>query len=388
MDVTTIDTVESLDDLQRPLEGRKKPSAKLASKLAQEGRRMIRAGIEPADRKILLIGGAGYIGVPVTTELLRRGFAVRNLDNLVYGHQAAMRGALSHPSYEFIYGDMGNPDDLARALDGVSDVVILAGLVGDPITKKFPEAAAEINDRAMRTCIDALNGHSLNKVIFVSTCSNYGLRDQNDPADETAELKPLSLYAKSKVAAEQHLLSLKGKVDYHPTILRFATAFGLASRMRFDLTVNEFTRDLFLDKELLVFDAHTWRPYCHVKDFARLIHRVLLFPVADVSFEVFNAGSDANNHTKQHIVDLVCERLPERTVRYRDNSADPRNYRVSFEKVRTRLMFECRHSVADGIDELIWALGSHLFDDADAQRHLFGNYELAARTPASAQTRT
>ena len=154
---------------------------------------------------------------------------------------------------------------------------ILAGLVGDPITKKFPYEAHDINDIALRGCIDQLNGRGLNKVIFVSTCSNYGLIQDDVLADEDFELTPLSLYAKSKVGAEKHLLSLKGQTDYHPTILRFATAFGLAPRMRFDLTVNEFTREVAEGNELVVYDAHTWRPYCHVRDFARLIGRVLAF---------------------------------------------------------------------------------------------------------------
>src|SRR5690606_14975511 len=129
-------------------------------------------------------------------------------------------------------------------------------------------------------------------------------------------------------------LSLRGKVDYSPTVLRFSTAFGLAPRMRFDLTVNEFTRELYLDRELLVFDAHTWRPYCHVGDFSRLIDHVLEAPRDDVAFEVFNAGSDENNHTKQSIVDLITDRLPDRKIAYKANSSDPRNYRVSFAKLR------------------------------------------------------
>ena len=327
-------------------------------------------------RKVLIVGGSGYIGGPVTTALLHNGMAVRNLDLLVYGHQGAMVGHLHHPAYEFLFGDMGDEATLDMALDGVTDVVILAGLVGDPITKKFPEASRAVNDLALKRCIGRLNGKGLNKVIFVSTCSNYGMISDSEIADEEYELKPLSHYAMCKVKTERYLRSLKGNVDYHPTILRFATAFGLAPRMRFDLTVNEFTRNLFLDKELLVYDSHTRRPYCHVKDFSRLIHQVLECPVEDVSFEVFNAGCDDINHTKQNIVDLICERLPSRKVAYLQHSRDSRNYRVSFEKLRSRLHFRCEYSVINGIEELIWALNSHLFDDVEARRDFFGNYQL------------
>ena len=299
-------------------------------------------------RKVLLVGGAGYVGGPVAAHLMDQGKAVRVLDLLVYGHQGASLGAMLNPAYEFVFGDLGDERALDAALEGCTDVVILGGLVGDPITKAFPEESHRINDLAVRRCIDRLNGKGLKRVIFVSTCSNYGMSDQI--ATEESELKPLSLYAASKVEAERYLLSLRGKVDYAPTVLRFSTAFGLSPRMRFDLTVSEFTRELFLDRELLVFDAHTWRPYCHVGDFSRLIDHVLEAPAEDVAFEVFNAGSDGNNHTKQSIVDLIQSRLPNRRVTYRANSSDPRNYRVSFEKLRTRLGFECSYSVADGID--------------------------------------
>jgi nucleoside-diphosphate-sugar epimerase len=332
------------------------------------------------ERHILIVGGAGYVGGPLTRHLLSRGARVRNLDCLVYHHGAAILGFLSHPRYEFVAGDMGDRGTVTRALEGVTDVVILAGLVGDPITKAFPTAAGRINDGAVRTCIDAIEGKGINKVVFVSTCSNYGMIGDGEIATEDFPLKPLSLYAKSKVAAEQYILSLQGRIDYAPTILRFATAFGLAPRTRFDLTVNEFTSELFRGNELVVYDAHTWRPYCHVRDFARLIARVLDFPVADVRFQVFNAGGDANNHTKRSIVDLILERLPGRRVAFRKNSDDPRNYRVSFEKVRTRLHFAPRMTVGDGIDEIIWALSEHMLDDVAARRNYFGNYALPGLT--------
>ena len=327
-------------------------------------------------RQVLIIGGSGYIGCPVTSLLLNSGYKVRNLDYLTYGHQSAMMGHMLSPDYDFVFGNMGEQSSLDDALDGITDVVILAGLVGDPITKQFPDEAHAVNDVAIQNCLKALNGRGLRNVIFVSTCSNYGKIAEDEIADEEFDLEPLSLYAKSKVAAEKLILSLKGKVDYTPTVLRFATAFGMAPRMRFDLTVNEFTRDLFLDKELLVYDADTWRPYCHVKDFARLIRKVLQADTSKTAFEVFNAGSNENNYTKQGIVDLICERLPNRKVSYKDNSSDPRNYRVDFSKLNNKLGFECKYSVADGVDELIAGMEEHLFDDVETRKLYYGNYGL------------
>jgi nucleoside-diphosphate-sugar epimerase len=329
-----------------------------------------------SDRRVLLIGGAGYIGVPVARQLLQGGYHVRTLDRLVYQNGSSLLGHTQQPTFEFIFGDMDGDTALDRALDNVSDVIILAGLVGDPITKKFPRESGAINEQALRRCIDRLDGRGLNKVVFISTCSNYGMIADNEVAHEGFALKPLSLYAKAKVAAETYLLSLRGRVDYHATVLRFATAFGLAPRMRFDLTVNEFARELFLGKELAVYDADTWRPYCHVRDFARLIQRVLEAPSDVVSFEVFNGGSDVNNLTKRHIVKMVLDHVPNGRVVYRNNSADLRNYRVDFRKVHEGLRFEAEFDVAYGIAEIIAALKLHLLDDVDARPNFYGNYEL------------
>lgn len=343
---------------------------------------------EGTGRTVLLVGGAGYIGGPLTTYLLANGYRVRTLDLLVYQNADPLLAHLSHPHYEFQFGDMGSPATLNHALAGVTDVVILAGLVGDPITKAFPDQARAINEVALRRCIDGLAGRDLGKVIFVSTCSNYGQIGKNEIADEEFSLNPISLYAKAKVAAERYLLGLKGRVDYCPTILRFATAFGIAPRMRFDLTVNEFTRELFFGADLEVYDVDTWRPYCHVQDFARLIATVLKAEPAEVAFEVFNAGGDANNHTKRDIVKLVSKRLPGRHVVFRDASSDPRDYRVSFVKVRNRLGFVPAISVADGIAEIARALELGFFADATDRRQAYGNYDLSGLQLRSSMDRS
>lgn len=328
------------------------------------------------NKRVLVIGGAGYIGTVVSDHLLKAGYAVSCLDNLMYQNNLCVIPLMENQNYNFIYGDLRNKDDIDRALKGVTDVVLLAGLVGDPITKKYPEVSAAINGEGVISCIDNLNKRGLDRVIFISTCSNYGLIKSNQIADENFELTPLSLYAKSKVEAERYLLSIRNKIDFSPTILRFATAFGLAPRMRFDLTVNEFTRELALEKELLIFDAETWRPYCHVKDFARLIQKVLEAPSEKVRFEIFNAGGEINNFTKQGIVNVIKKFLPSAKIRYQENGSDPRNYRVDFSKVREVLKFEPEYLVEDGVIELLNAINEHVFDRADLMKSFHGNYEI------------
>jgi len=327
-------------------------------------------------RLVTIFGGGGYIGPIVAKRLLSFGCRVRIVDLFLYDTQNVMLSLFDDSGFEVLNGDLADATVVVKGLQDATDVVILAGLVGDPITKKYPDAHDAINEVGIRNLVDQLNGHNLQRVIFVSTCSNYGLIPEGTLADEDYELNPLSLYAKAKVGIEQKLLSLKGQVDYEATALRFATAFGLAPRMRFDLTVSQFTREMYLRRDLLVYDADTWRPYCHVQDFADVILRVLEAPAADISFDVFNAGGDSNNFTKRMIIDAILKHIPDAPVAYQVHGSDPRNYRVNFKKIREQLDFTPRFSVEDGIKELIRALDQNLFDDAKTRANFYGNYEI------------
>lgn len=329
------------------------------------------------NRKILLVGGAGYIGTMLSSYLLQRGYSIKVLDAFLYKNGNCVLPYLANPNYEFILGDLASVDIAKSALSGVTDVIILAGLVGDPITKKYPDQSNRINLDGMKHFIGQLTCFQLNKVIFISTCSNYGLIQVDVLADENTALKPLSLYAKAKVEIEEFILAKKNKISYCPTILRFATAFGLSPRMRFDLSVNEFVRELYLGNELVVYDHETWRPYCHVLDFARALEAVLEAPKEKVAFEVFNAGSEKNNYTKKMIVDEVLAHIPNGQVRYQQHGSDPRNYRVNFNKIQKTLNFEAKYSVADGIQEILSALRKNCFVDVSSRPNFYGNYEIA-----------
>jgi len=327
-------------------------------------------------KRILLIGGAGYVGSVLTQKLLELGYRIKCLDSLIYNHLAAPESFIGHRNYEFINNDLINLDKLSEVYEGVDHVVILAGLVGDPITKKYPVESESINERGIQDSFKLLNDQGIQKVVFTSTCSNYGLMPDGVLAKETSPLTPLSLYAKAKVAAEEKLMSMKGEVDYCPTILRFATAFGLSPRMRFDLTVSEFTRELALGNELLVFDPDTWRPYCHLQDFASLIIKVLEAERSKVEFQVFNAGGDANNFTKRMLIEEIQHSMPCAKIKYKEDGGDPRNYRVDFTKVNEVLQFEPQFSISDGIKELISAIDNGFFRDLSGRQDHFGNYKL------------
>ena len=232
-------------------------------------------------------------------------------------------------------------------------VVILAGLVGDPITKKYPEISEKINNKGIKKLINSCKNKKIEKLIFVSTCSNYGLSETDLPLNEEAELKPISLYAKHKVEVEKYILSLKNNQDFSPTILRFSTAFGLSPRMRFDLTINQFTKSIFCKEALEVFDSNTWRPYCHVKDFGIALEKVLEADKKITDFQVFNVGGDNNNFTKKQIVEQIFKFIPGEKVSFTEKKRDPRNYKVNFSKINKILNFKIKYNVNDGIKEMI-----------------------------------
>ena len=327
-------------------------------------------------KSVLLIGGAGYIGPIIAEELLADGHLVTVLDRLVYDNKFAVKSCLANQKFRFIQGDMGNTTHLTDALIGISDVVILAGLVGDPITKKYPEESKNINDVSVKKCMKFLADKKLEHIIFVSTCSNYGLIPEGVLADESYPTAPLSPYAKSKVENEQFLLSGLGNSRFSPTVLRFATAFGVAPRMRFDLTVNEFTRDIALGKELLVFDPDTWRPYCHVRDFADIVRLVLAAPKELVTNEIFNAGSEVNNYTKRQVVESIIKHFPNAQIHYKENGTDPRNYKVNFSKIRDVLGFAPRYTVEMGVLEVLAYIKSEGFVYSEINKNHYGNYVL------------
>ena len=154
------------------------------------------------------------------------------------------------------------------------------------------------------------------KSLYLYLLARIGITDNDIKAKESHELNPLSLYATAKVSIEKYLMSLEKKSTLKPTILRFATAFGLSPRMRFDLTVNEFTKEIVLGNELVVYDPHTWRPYCHTEDFAYLISDVISVDINKIGFEIFNVGENQNNFTKQMIVDEILNYYPNGKVRF------------------------------------------------------------------------
>ena len=329
----------------------------------------------PSNRHVLVPGGAGYIGSVLARCLLDAGYRVRVDDALIYDNGDSLSGVLEADGFSFVRGDIRSADVVARSLEGVTDVVLLAALVGDPVCKQNPELAREINVGGAKNLLEASRAAGVGQFVFASTCSNYGLREGDDLATEEDELHPLSLYAETKVEIEKHLLATPSEPA--ATVLRIATAFGISPRMRFDLTVSEFARELAIGNELEVYDADTWRPYCHVADTSRAIATVLEAPVDTVRGEVFNVGGEEGNFTKRMIVEAALEALDgDGRVIWTEGGDDARNYRVSFAKIQEALGFTPDHTVPGSIEHLVRALRQGIFSDVESHQLFHGNRAL------------
>jgi nucleoside-diphosphate-sugar epimerase len=301
---------------------------------------------------ILITGGAGYIGSMLTPLLLAAGHKVRVLDHLAHGGESLL-GVWCHPGLEFIRGDILDRPTVRSAVRGQDAVVHLAAVVGDPACARQPDLARATNLDASLALIEESQRASVGRFIFASTCSNYGKMEEADQyVDEESELRPVSLYAETKVAVESALLQSHHNHGWCPTPLRFSTVYGVSPRMRFDLTVNEFTMEMLTKKHLKVFGEQFWRPYIHVADVARAIQLVLSSPTENVGGHVFNVGATDQNFQKQHLVDLIRPYAPDALVEFVHKTEDPRDYRVSFARITNQLGFKNTRTVAQGIREV------------------------------------
>ena len=311
---------------------------------------------------IVVTGGCGYVGAPLCEELLRSGREVKALDVLMHG-QEDIAAHLEGLGVEIVRGDLREEDVREKAMKGADGLVHLAAIVGDPACARDPELANDINVEGSKKIVADAQKYGLGRLVFASTCSNYGrMADPTVPVTEDGELAPVSLYAEQKVGIEQALLG-HDFGDLKPTCLRFATVYGVAPRMRFDLTVNEFTRDLWADKDLEVFGEQFWRPYVHVRDAGRAVVTVLDTPVETVGGEVFNTGRSGENYRKLDLVEEIGRQTEKGNASYVTKTEDPRDYKVSFDKIKAVLGFETLMTVPEGIAEVMEALEAGQFED-------------------------
>lgn len=318
--------------------------------------------------KVLVTGGAGYIGSVLVRQLLQKGHQVRAFDNLNFGGDALYE-VMQHPEFEFLKGDIRNAADIEKALVGIDAIAHLAAIVGDPACKKFSDDAKETNWQGSVNLFEAAERAGVKRFVFASTCSNYGkMPDPDSFVVETSELNPVSLYAELKVKFEKYLLEEKKDSSVCSTALRFSTVYGFSPRIRFDLTVNEFTRNATINGEQEIWGAQFWRPYCHVDDLARAVVLVLESDEEKVRANVFNVGSTEENYNKGMIIEEVCKVVPDTQVNYVEMNEDPRDYRVNFDKIKNQLGFTITKTVPDGIKEIYKLLKTGIVTDSFGQK--------------------
>ena len=312
------------------------------------------SGGQGEDRHVLVIGGAGYIGSALVPKLLDRGYHVRLLDALLFGNEPIAE-FIDHPNFEIIEGDFRHVENVVEAMQHVDSVVHLGAIVGDPACNLDESLTIDVNLSATRMIAELAKSAGVSRFIFASTCSVYGACD--DVLDEYSIVKPVSLYGNTKLASERVLLSMAND-RFTPTIVRFATIYGFSGRTRFDLVVNLLTAKAKIDGEITVFGGDQWRPFVHVDDAAAAVALTLDAPLTLVGSEIFNVGSNEQNHTIGQIGEMVQQHVFEAKLTVTGNDGDVRNYRVDFSKIRNRLNYSPNWTVDQGIQQVLEAIAT------------------------------
>lgn len=307
---------------------------------------------KPRDIKIntvLVTGGAGYIGSLLVRKLLDRKYRVKVMDKLLFGDDSIKSLGENH-NFQFIKGDIQNPGDIKRAIDDVDAVIHLAAIVGDAACAANQETALKTNYLATINLAKLCKEKGINKFIFASTCSTYGIGNEGK-LTEGSSLQPVSLYAETKIYAEKELVKMTDG-NFMPIIFRFSTVYGISPRMRFDLVVNLLTVKAFVEKEILIFGGQQWRPFVHVEDVGRALINCLEIPFAKIDGQIFNLGGDKENYLINSIGEIIKKMMPDTKIKIIDDNNDRRTYHVSFNKIKRVFGFEPQKTVEDGVKEI------------------------------------
>ena len=295
--------------------------------------------------KVLITGGAGYLGSNLTRHLLEAGYSVTVLDNLMYD-QVTLLHLFGNPKFQFELGDVRDKK-LLQELVGLNDVIIpLAAIVGMPACKANPELTVAVNYQQVADIVEVLRDDQ--KLILPNTNSQYGSSDSI--ITEESPFNPLSLYAKTKCDAENTMLAKGNGVS-----LRLATVFGVSPRMRTDLLVNDFVYKSVVDGYLVLFEAHFKRNYIHVQDIARTF-QFIIENYDKCKGHAFNVGLSTANLSKLELAEKIKSHIPSLVIKQDEfkEDFDKRNYIVSNEKLEA-LGWKPIYDLDYGIKQLIAA---------------------------------
>lgn len=326
------------------------------------------------DKHILITGGAGYLGSLLCGYLLRLGYSVTVVDDLLYGGESLL-AYFSHPGFRFVKANVCDSRTIRNAFDdqlAVPEAIVhLAGIVGFPACQAVGRQVAwRYNVEATQRVYDQALEMGVARFIYASTYSTYGTSSDDEPATEESALNPQSLYAETIVGAEK-FLSTQADSSCMPIIFRMAHLFGLSPRPRFDLIVNQFVWEAYRKRELLIYQRGYSRSFMHVYDAVRGLTLGIQSEAEKVKGQIFNLGSESGNLSKDQIVQFILKRLPETTVNYKDLTfgGDMRDFHISYKKVHDLLGFETERTVEDGVREVLHALRNGIIDNPQDQRY-------------------
>ena len=295
--------------------------------------------------RVLLTGGAGYIGSMLTPELLRLGFHVVVVDNFMF-KQTSLGHVMAHPNLELYNGDIRNQDFMKDHLKRADIIIPLAALVGAPLCKKDPFAAESVNLKAPIEMFQMASPSQ--SILMPTTNSAYGTGGKDHYCDENSPLNPMSLYAKHKVEVEKALMERDNSISF-----RLATVFGISPRMRLDLLVNDFVYRAVNDRFIVLFESHFRRNYIHVRDVvAAFLLGIEKF--SSMKGQIYNVGLSEANLTKMQLCLAIKKHIPDFTFMEAQVGEDPdkRDYLVLNEKIE-KTGWKAQHGLDMGIKELM-----------------------------------
>ncbi len=296
-------------------------------------------------KNVLVTGGAGYVGAVLVPKLLKAGYHVKVIDLYIYGEDVLEK----HPHLKQIKGDIRDTKLLEKEIPGTDAIIHLACISNDPSYELNPTLGKSINYDAFLPLVAIAKKEKVQRFIFASSSSVYGLKDQPNVTEDLA-LEPLTDYSKYKALCEEHLLKEQNK-DFTVLILRPATVCGYSPRLRLDLTVNILTNHAINKKCITVFGGQQKRPNIHINDVADLYVQSLQMPSEKIAGKIFNAGYE--NHTLDDIAGMVKNILQESSLEIVHQSTDDnRSYHISSEKIARELGFRPRHTIEDAIVDL------------------------------------
>ena len=303
--------------------------------------------------KVLVTGGAGYVGAVLIPKLLEQGYQVNVLDLFMYGEHV-LDGVKGNPNLKLIRGDIRNRATVEQSLEGCDSVIHLACISNDPSFELDPDLGKSINYDAFFGLVDVSTDKGVRRFVFASSSSVYGIKD-DDEVTEDLPLLPLTDYSKYKALCEEVLLK-KREPGFVPLILRPATVCGYSPRLRLDLIVNILTNHAVNTGQIKVFGGGQMRPNIHIQDVTDLYVKSLEWPEEVIDGNVFNAGYD--NQTVMEIAESVRRQVGQDVGVVTTPTDDNRSYHISSAKIEREVGFVPQHSTEDAVTDLVTAFGA------------------------------